>query len=205
MIVLSLCDRTGVMVQPWAEAGYECVCVDLQHEGERTEGNVTFVGADIADYLPPLNTYRIVFAFPPCTHLAGSGARWFKSKGLSALLDGLRLVESSRRICEWSGAPYMIENPVGTLSTYWRKPDHMFDPADYTAFALDENYTKRTCLWTGNGFVMPPANRAQGLGAPDDRIHKAPPTPERGDIRSVTPKGFARAVFLANERQSVAA
>lgn len=205
MLVLSLCDRTGVMVQPWAEAGYDCLCVDMQHNGVSRVGNITFVGADVREWLPPLDEYRIVFAFPPCTHLAVSGARWFRDKGLSKLAQAIDIVDRCRLICEWSGAPYAIENPVGTLSSYWREPDHTFHPADYTGFELGDNYTKKTCLWTGGGFVMPPANRAQGLGRPDNRIHTAPPSPDRGDIRSVTPKGFARAVFLANERQSQAA
>lgn len=205
MLVLSLCDRTGVMVQPWADAGYDCMCVDMQHGGLSQVGRITFVGADVRAWLPPLTEYRIVFGFPPCTHLAVSGARWFRDKGLSKLAEALDIVDRCRLIAEWSGAPWMLENPVGTLSTYWRKPDHTFDPCDFTGFELADNYTKRTCLWTGGGFVMPAPHKAQDLGAPDDRIHKAAPSPERADIRSVTPSGFARAVFAANERQFAAA
>jgi hypothetical protein len=116
-----------------------------------------------------------VFAFPPCTHLAASGARWFGDKGLSALRDSISLVEACRRICEWSGAPYCIENPIGTLSTYWRKPDYIFDPCDYGAYLTppSDAYTKKTCLWTGGGFVMPekrPVAPTEG-----SRMHKLPP------------------------------
>lgn len=198
-LVLSLCDRTGIMVKPWADAGYECLCVDMQHKGVSKVDNITFVGADVRDWLPPLSEYRIVFAFPPCTHLATSGARWFKDKGLSKLAEAIDIVDRCRLICEWTGAPYAIENPVGTLSTYWRKPDYTFNPYDFTAFELGDNYTKKTCLWTGGGFVMPPVNMAPDLDKPDNRIHLAPPTANRGDIRSMTPKGFAQAVFLSNE------
>jgi hypothetical protein len=198
-LVLSLCDRTGIMVKPWADAGYECLCVDMQHKGVSKVGNITFVGADVRDWLPPLSEYRIVFAFPPCTHLATSGARWFKDKGLSKLAEAIDIVDRCRLICEWTGAPYAIENPVSTLSTYWRKPDYTFNPYDFTAFELGDNYTKKTCLWTGGGFVMPPVNMAPDLDKPDNRIHLAPPTASRGDIRSMTPKGFAQAVFLSNE------
>src|SRR5690606_31480523 len=88
--------------------------------------------------------------------LAVSGARWYRDKGLSALARAAELVERCRLICEWSGAPWMLENPVGTLSTYWRKPDHLFDPCDYAGLSDEsEAYTKRTCLWVGGGFVMP--------------------------------------------------
>jgi hypothetical protein len=69
----------------------------------------------------------------------------------------LELFDASVRLAEWTGAPYMIENPVSTVSSYWRKPDYSFDPCDYGGF-LNPNvdaHTKKMCLWTGNGFVMP--------------------------------------------------
>jgi hypothetical protein len=196
--VLSLCDRTGNMVQPWIEAGYQAVTVDLREDITANPRRTHFV-ADITKWRYPLSFGQpaIVFAFPPCTHLAVSGARWFQEKGLGALIEALSIVDACRAICESSGAPWMIENPVSTLATYWRKPDHAFHPADYTGFELSDNYTKKTCLWTGNGFVMPAARMASN-SAPDDRIHKAPQNEERADFRSATPMGFARAVFAAN-------
>lgn len=195
-IVLSLCDRTGNMIVPWIEAGYEAVTVDLQ---EATGPARHHFMADVSRWRYPLRFPRpsIIFAFPPCTHLAVSGARWFKGKGMGALIEALSIVEACREICESSGAPWMIENPVSTLATYWRKPDHTFHPWEYTSFELGDAYTKKTCLWTGNGFVMPAAAPAVGV-QPDDRIHKAPPSDDRADFRSATPMGFARAVFQAN-------
>jgi hypothetical protein len=186
------------MVQPWLDAGHEATIVDLQHEpGAHTEGALTRVGADVSSWLPELG-YDMCFAFPPCTHLANSGTRWFKSKGLRALIEGLTLVEACRSICESLGAPYMLENPVGQLSTYWRKPDYKFDPCDFGGYPGGESdtYTKRTCLWTGNGFVMPEPRPVAPVG--NNRIHWASPGPDRANIRSLTPAGFARAVFEAN-------
>lgn len=53
-IVISLFDHSGNMVEPWAEAGFLCYCVDLKHQaGERREGNIVKVGADVRDWLPP--------------------------------------------------------------------------------------------------------------------------------------------------------
>jgi hypothetical protein len=202
--VISLCDRTGNMVRPWLDAGYNAITVDLQSPPDRLPPGRMHLVADVrqvtlADFHRD-TPIAAIFAFPPCTHLAVSGARWFKDKGLPALIEGLSIVNACRELCEASGAPYMIENPVSTLSTYWRKPDHVFHPWQYTAFELGDNYTKKTCLWTGGGFVMPAPAITAGLGSPDDRIHKAPPSEERGDIRSETPMGFARAVFEANAR-----
>jgi hypothetical protein len=150
-VVLSLCDRTGHMVRPWLDAGYEAITVDLQEQENphprRTHFRRSVVGGPDLPNMRPV----CVFAFPPCTHLAVSGARWFKEKGMGKLIEALEIVEACRATCENAGAPYMIENPVGTLATYWREPDYTFDPCDY-----GDPYTKKTCLWTGNGFVMPP-------------------------------------------------
>lgn len=202
-LVLSLFDLTGNMVKPWRDAGFDCMAVDLQSEpGAHERDGIVHVGGDVLRWLPPRTDYAMVFAFPPCTDVAVSGARWFQDKGLAGLAGAIELLERARQIAEWSGAPWMIENPVSTFASYWRKPDYTFHPADFTGFELGDNYTKKTCLWAGNGFVMPQPHRALGAGKPDDRIHKAPPGPDRANMRSATPMGFARAVFQANARQS---
>jgi hypothetical protein len=203
-VVISLFDYTGNMVKPWADTGYECYCVDVQHDKDMNNmlgyDDVYFVSEDVKTWMPPNKEIAAVFAFPPCTDVAVSGAKHFKNKGLTALINSLELFEAAVRIAEWSGAPYMIENPVSTVSTYWRKPDHYFHPHDYTGFEPGDNYTKKTCLWTGNGFVMPDPHKDESLGDPDDRIHKAPPSPNRANFRSATPMGFAKAVFQANAK-----
>lgn len=211
MNILSLCDYTGTMVMPWVEAGHHCWIVDLQHEeSERIEypsggsltkikANVLYLvgrdGRSLCDWHP----WDMIFAFPPCDHLAVSGARWFKEKGLAALVEALEIVESCRIICESGDCPYFLENPISTLSTYWRKPDYKFDPYQYGGYdgGGNDDYTKKTCLWTGGGFVMPEI-RSIELGENSDRIHKCSPGPNRKNIRSATPMGFSTAVFVAN-------
>lgn len=206
--VVALYSKTDAIVRPWVDAGFKAVLVDLQHAGgEHEAGDITRIGADMREWVPPLwlarSSVRMVFAFPPCDHLAVSGARWFAGKGLGKLADSIRLFERAAFWCEWFGAPYLIENPVSTISSYWRKPDHTFHPWHFTGFASDDNYTKKTCLWTGNGFVMP--DRRVDCVSIDDRIHKAPPSPERADFRSATPVGFSRAVFESNWGHSAVA
>jgi len=188
------------MVTPWAAAGFECICVDTQHvEISRAPYlPITYVGWDVRDWLPPKEEYKIVFAFPPCTHLAVSGARWFRRKGLGKLAEALSIVEACREICEWAKAPWMLENPVSSLSTYWREPDVTFNPCDYGGY-LDppaDLYTKRTCLWFGGGFRMPRIKPVAPLEG--SRMHLIPPCENRSDLRSETPAGFAQAVFEAN-------
>lgn len=144
-VMISAFDYTTTMAQPWAEAGYLCYCVDTQHApGETREGNIVRVGADMLDWLPPRGKVAFAAFFTPCTDVAVSGARWFRDKGLGRLIRALQLFKRSVDIAEMLGCPYLIENPVGTVSTYWRKPDHTFDPCDY-----GDPYTKKTCLWTG--------------------------------------------------------
>lgn len=211
-----LFDRTAIMAQPWAAAGYDCYCVDIQNpKGEHVtysgsdrnethdlaRGRIIRVGADITRWVPPLGR-RIVFgaAFTPCTDMAVSGARWFRGKGLYALADSIALFARSAELLDATGAPGFVENPVGTLSTYWRKPDHIFHPWQFAHIDPAANYKKTTCLWTFNGFVMPKGLEfpLAHLGEPDDRIHKAAPGDERANFRSATPPGFPQAVYEAN-------
>lgn len=207
-IVISLCDLTGRMVLPWAEAGYECWCVDVQHSirKERVEGPIHFVWGDARTWRPPEGRkIAFVSAFPPCTHVTVAGARDFSIKGGQALRDTLEIFEACHQAAAWSGAPYMLENPVGVLSSipHIGKPNYYFDPYEYTFYEPADNYSKKTCVWTGNGFVMPPAKQLEGLGEPDDRIHKCPPSEDRANIRSATPMGFARAAFLSNQKGAI--
>lgn len=205
-IVLSLCDLTGNMVQPWADNGCDCYILDVQHPPGYTKlrENITAIGCDVKNWFQHESKFKsafIAFAFPPCTDLAVSGARWFKDKGLGALIDALEVVESCRLRIESIGCPWMLENPVGMLSTYWRKPNHTFNPNEYGGYLTppDDFYTKRTCLWTGSGFVMPvskPVPPSEG-----SRMHGVGPGPDRANIRSETPKGFAQAVYQANKKR----
>ena len=88
---LFLCNRTQVMPQPWLDAGVRCVTVDVQ-EAEGTHPLREHVRCEVGRYQaggPPL----FVAAFPPCTDLAVSGARWYRGKGLKGLIAALQTVE----------------------------------------------------------------------------------------------------------------
>ena len=209
--VISLFDLTGESVQPWADAGYGCHVIDQQHTaGDLRENikahNIDLLHADPEQLLRALEIedYRqiaFISAYPSCQNLACSGARWFKGKGLRALASGINMFATAADFCEYvntfQATPYYIENPVSTISTYWRKPDYSFHPWHYSGLEPADCYTKKTCLWTGGGYNHPAPNCDPDC-QPDDRIHKAAPGPERANFRSATPAGFARAVFLAN-------
>lgn len=242
MVALFLCDLTGVMAQPWREAGYQTIQVDPQHEeGFSMDGSITKVGR-IIDHPETWRVVRwaiqdgnvaFVAGFPPCTDLAVSGARWFDSKrekDPAFQFKAMHVVWQCQIIGELSGAPWFAENPISQISSLWRRPDHTFHPYQFTGLAENDNYTKQTCLWTGGNFVMPAENMHPSVASavelvkatcgrmvpkrkamealpdnelvarwyPDNRIHDCPPSDERTNIRSATPEGFAKAVFLAN-------
>ena len=207
MIAVSLFDYTGVMLKPWMEAGYECHIFDIQHPPGKTvrEDGMICWGTDLSDTLiKPIAIWddvAFLSCFPPCTHLSVSGARWFKGKGLRALEESIAFFATCTEAAELLECPYMIENPVSTISTYWRPSDHKFHPAWYAGYSgVEDNYTKETHLWVGGGFKMP-ERKAYGdlFDGPDTTyIHHQAPGEERANIRSATPQGFAVACFEAN-------
>ena len=213
-VVVALCNITDHMVAPWLDAGYSAVLVDPQHDGHQVEphpggGYVLKLAATVEGAMPVLAwllancTVVFVAGFPPCTDMAVSGARWFAAKRAKDPMfqaKAVAVAEQCRVFGQLSGAPYFVENPASVLSRVFGKSNHTFHPADYSAYEPDDHYTKRTCLWTGNGFVMPAPLRiySRRWSEPDNRIHFASPGPERANIRSATPKGFARAIFAAN-------
>lgn len=194
------------MAQPWIDAGFRVVLVDPQHQASTT-GQIERIAGTIIEAMPRLGeiirTERVVFVFgfPPCTDVAVSGSRWFEDKRAKDphfQAKAALVAEQCRTIGMLSGAPWGFENPVSVFSSIFGKPTHTFSPEDFTQIEPADNYTKKTCLWTGGGFVMPEPCRDPTLGPPDDRIHKAPPGPERANFRSATPRGFSQAAFLAN-------
>jgi len=203
-VAIFLYSRTGIAAEPWAAAGIESYCVDIAHSirAPRRDGLINFVWGDARTWQPP-SRRRIVFvgAFPPCTHVAVSGARDFEEKGGALLRDALETFESARLAAAWSGAPYFIENPVGVLSSlpHIGRPHYLFHPFEFAGWADDPSedaYTKKTGLWTGNGFRMPDKRPVDPIDG--SKIISMPDNEAREERRTATPKGFARAVFAAN-------
>lgn len=205
-VVLSMCDLTGKFVEPWVQYGYTAILVDPQHEtGVSKEGRLIRVGHIINHQetwgIIKSHIHRLAFVagFPPCTDVAVSGSRWFEDKRKADPFFQAKaalVAEQCRTVGQLSGAPWFFENPVSVFSSIFGKPTHTFHPWQFNALCPDDNYTKHTCLWTGNGFRMPSFRVDPYLPPPDDRIHKCAPGPDRANIRSATPRGFSLAVFL---------
>jgi hypothetical protein len=198
MNCIFLFDTTGVMAKPWAEMGFDCHCFDQQNDGSTEDGIKYWKWDALLEDLPEFDEVAFIACWPPCTHVAVSGARWFKGKGLRKLAESIEMFAVCAEFCDRYDAPWMIENPMSTISTYWRSPDYKFHPCHYSSREPADSYTKETWVWAGGGFVMPPRMMDHDLFIDQGYIHRQPPGPERANIRSATPAGFARAAFEAN-------
>lgn len=232
--VISLYDYTTVSVQPWAEAGYECWCYDIQHPEHETiqvgDGKIHKVNADLHDketIFALCDAFKdldvaIVLGFPVCTDLAISGAAHFARKAEKDpefQVKATRYAMLCKVLADTLDVPFMIENPVSRLSTLWRKPDYSFHPFEYGDYIDDSEaehplypeyiapkdaYRKKTCLWTGNGFKMPEKRPVDpeayhGNGYSTAMMKLGGKSMRTKNIRSATPRGFAKAVMEANK------
>lgn len=216
--VISLYDKTGDGLIPWAAEGFECfayhpLCrnpsIVKAFDGP---GSISFVQLE-DDVSRLVSQHRDKTAFlmasPPGEALSTGGARWWRQKSIDDpdfQLKAVDVVKECWYIAEALGnVPFYIENPVGVLSQLWREPDHVFEPFQFGGYLPDDDvhphwpdflppqdaYRRKICLWTGHDFKMPaemsvpPKRKVYGKRAP--RIS-----------RRVIPRGFSRAVFLAN-------
>jgi hypothetical protein len=139
MKVLIACEESQAVTiafrNSWHEA-YSCDIVDCT--GGRPEWHIK------GDVLEQLNKgWDIMIAFPPCTHLAVSGARHFEAKRK----DG-RQQQGIDFFMKMVNAPIpriAIENPMGIMSTVYRKPDQIIQP-----YYFGDEAQKTTCLWLKN-------------------------------------------------------
>lgn len=205
-VAIFLCDKTGIMAEPWASVGYTCLLVDPQHDDFGEENILKFPGTvlEIMPFISMLiRRQKVVFVagFPPCTDVAVSGARWWPEKAAADPYFQAKaaiVAEQCRSIGMLAGCPWLFENPVSAFSNIFGKPDEIYHPYEFSRYCADDQYVKTTCLWTGGGFKMPSRQQNGSLGQPDQRIFEASPGEDRANFRSKTPRGFSRAVFLLN-------
>lgn len=175
--ILSLCDGHGSWSQPYVDADYNVIRVDLETTGQ-----------DVRMMQFPAGYIHGILAAPPCTVFANSGARWPRTK--AEMLEGLSVVDACMRIIHTTKPVWWaLENPVGKLTRYLGPATMSFDPNDY-----GDDYTKRTLLW---GTFTQPA-RTPVPATAGSKMHRLPPGEHRAALRSMTPEGFARAFFEAN-------
>lgn len=145
--VLVACEESQAVTRCFRQLGHEAISCDLlPTSGDHPEWHVQ------GDVLPLLDQqWDLVIAFPPCTHLAASGARWFAEK----IADGRQqaAIDFFVQFVNCNAPRVAIENPVGVMSRAYRKPDQVVQPWQYGHSAI-----KRTCLWLKNLPLLVPTN-----------------------------------------------
>ena len=200
MKVLVACEFSGIVRDAFIAKGHDAVSCDLlptERPGPHYQGNVD----DIIR-----QDWDLMIAHPPCTHLAGSGARWWKEKQA----DGrqAKAVQFFRRLTDVLIDKIAVENPVGILTKAYRKPDQYIQP-----FWFGDSVQKKTGLWLKNLPLLKPTNIVdRGMIYVDPRGHKhggehtnrakkaysplmlLPRNEKRWKIRSRTFQGIANAM-----------
>tara|TARA_R110000751_G_scaffold191833_6_gene297474 strand:+ start:1123 stop:1758 length:636 start_codon:yes stop_codon:yes gene_type:complete len=182
MRVLVLCEQSGTVRDAFIAAGHDAVSCDINP----TRSPGPHIQRDALELLAEMKAgdWDLIVAFPPCTHLAASGARWWPAKRA----DG-RQAAAVRFVEAIAAAPcprIAIENPVGYLSSAWRKPDQYVQP-----WMFGHGYTKRTGLWLKGIPLLEATDTVPGRA---DTIHKTPGGAKQAYRRSITPAGLAAAM-----------
>lgn len=176
MKVLVACEFSGTVREAFRALGHDAWSCDL------LPAPGAHLQCDVREVL--MRGWNLMIAHPPCTHLAVSGARWFPEKRA----DG-RQQEAVDFFMSLVNAPIpriAVENPVCIMSRLYRKPDQIVQP-----WMFGHGETKATCLWLKNLPKLAPTNIVDGREA---RVHRMPPSPDRGYLRSVTYQGIADAM-----------
>jgi site-specific DNA-cytosine methylase len=178
MRVLIACEFSGTVRDAFKSLGHYALSCDLlptEKPGEHYQGDVMDIINDGWD---------MMIAHPPCTHLAVSGARWFKDKQeeqAQALLFVQALMDAPIE-------KIAIENPISIISSHIRKPEQIVHP-----WMFGHGETKATCLWLKNLPKLLPTNIVEGR---ENRIHKMPQSHNRWKERSRTYEGIAKAMAM---------
>jgi len=180
--ILVACEFSGTVRDAFSSKGHyamSCDFLDTEREGNHYKG-------DVMDVL--YDGWDMMIAFPPCTYLAVSGARWFKDRQeeQEQALDFIRTLLSApiEKIA--------LENPVGVISTKIRKPDQIIQPWEF-----GHDASKRTCLWLKNLPPLEPTNiviKDRYANQTPSGQNKLGPSEDRSKIRSITYQGIADAM-----------
>jgi hypothetical protein len=190
--IFSLFDLTGVWSQPYVDAGYNVIQIDLQTGHDIRDFSVEYISENWPEIT---DVYGILIA-APCTDFASSGARWFAKKDEDGRTEASKeLVFQALRTVEYFRPQmWVLENPVGRIESLTGLPKarYSFDPNDF-----GDPYTKKTQLWGKFNTDLPVAPVEPTEGS---KMHSkyGGGSLRTKNARSETPEGFAYAFFMAN-------
>lgn len=181
MKVAVICEFSGTVREAFKKLGHEAISFDLlptEIPGEHYQGDIKELPLDY------WKQFDLAICHPPCTHLAVSGARWFKDK----VKEQQEALDFVKYLMDLPIPRIAIENPISIISSKIRKPNQIIQP-----WQFGHGETKATCLWLKNLPLLKPTNIVDGR---ESRIHNMPPGPDRWKERSRTFKGIANAMAL---------
>ena len=176
MKVLVACEFSGIVRESFNKLGHNawsCDLLDTEIPGKHIKGNVLMVLDEEWD---------LMIAHPPCTHLAVSGARWFKDK----VKEQAEALDFVRALLDAPIPRIALENPVSVISSKIRKPDQYVQP-----WMFGHGGTKKTGLWLKNLPLLQPTNIVPGR---EGKVWKMAPGPNRWKDRSRTYPGLTQAM-----------
>ncbi len=180
MKVLIACEESQAVTKEFRKLGHEAFSCDLEPcSGGHPEWHLQ---QDVVGVLG--DKWDMIIAFPPCTDLAVSGARWFAEKRADGRQQ--KSIKFFELFTDLKCKQVAIENPIGVMSTYHRKPDQIIQP-----WQFGHGETKATCLWLKGLPLLKPTNRVEGR---EQRVWKMGPSPDRAKLRSKTFPGIAKAM-----------
>jgi site-specific DNA-cytosine methylase len=139
MRILLACEESQSVCLEMRKKGHEAFSADIMEcSGPHPEWHIK------GDVLEIINDdWDMMIAFPPCTHLAVSGARHFEQKRR----DGRQQqgIDFFMKMAEANIPKIAIENPIGIMSTHYKKPSQIIHP-----YHFGDPYSKATCLWLKN-------------------------------------------------------
>ena len=180
MRVLIACEESQAVTIELRRIGHEAYSCDIiPCSGGHPEWHIQ------QDVIPLLTQkWDMILAFPPCTHLAVSGAKWFAAKRADGRQQNA--IDFFMQFANSDCPRIAIENPVGIMSTVWRKPDQIIQP-----WQFGHGETKKTCLWLKGLPLLIPTEIVEGR---EQRIWKMSPSEDRAKNRAKTFPGIARAM-----------
>ena len=186
MKVLIACEYSGRVRDAFIAQGHDAISCDLlptERVGPHYQGNVFDIINDGFD---------LMVAHPPCTDLAVSGAAWFAKKRADGSQQ--KSIEFFMALANANIPKICIENPIGIMSTLWRKPSQIIQP-----WMFGHPESKATCLWLkGIPLLIPTKNVKPEMELlprnKQMRMHYLPPSPNRWKVRSETYQGIADAM-----------
>ena len=178
MKVLIACEYSGRVRDAFIAQGHDAISCDLlptERAGPHYQGNVFDIINDGFD---------LMIAHPPCTDLAVSGAAWFAKKRADGSQQ--KSIEFFMALANANIPKICIENPIGIMSTLWRKPSQIIQP-----WMFGHGECKATCLWLND---LPKLIPTKIITERKQTLYLLPPTPDRARKRSNTFFGIAEAM-----------